>query len=80
MNQQDFNFDLETPRHTVVWSNIKAGFNNTVNYVKDNPGDIILLAVGIMMLDIDNTLEQIEEHEEIQTAYDVWAYKSQTGV
>lgn len=79
MNQDAFDFDLETPKHTRVWASLKNGFNNSVNYVKDNPGDIILLAVGIMMLDIDNTLEQIEEHEEIQTAYDVWAYKSQTG-
>lgn len=72
MNQQDFDFDLETPKHTVVWSNIKAGFNNTVNYVKDNPGDIILLAVGILMLDIDDSLDAIEEYEEIQTAIDIY--------
>lgn len=72
MNQKDFDFDLETPRHTVVWSNIKAGFNNTVNYVKDNPGDIILLAVGVLMLDIDDSLDAIEEYEEIQTAIDLY--------
>ena len=72
MNQKDFDFDLETPRHTAVWSNIKAGFNNTVNYVKDNPGDIILLAVGVLMLDIDDSLDAIEEYEEIQTAIDIY--------
>jgi len=72
MNQKDFDFDLETPRHTVVWSNIKAGFNNTVNYVKDNPGEIILLAVGVLMLDIDDSLDAIEEYEEIQTAIDLY--------
>lgn len=52
----------------------------TLQYINDNPGDIIMFAVGIMLLDIDNTLEQIEEHEEIQTAFDLWQYNNQGGV
>ena len=46
----------------------------TLQYINDNPGDIILFAVGVMMLDIDNTLETIEEYEEIQTAIDVYEF------
>ena len=80
MNHQDtFDFDLETPKHTRVWASIKNGFNNTVSYINENPGDIILLAVGVMMLDIDNTLEQIEEHEEVQSAFDLWQYNNTNG-
>jgi len=79
MNQQDFDFDLETPRHKTVWANLKAGFNNTCTWVMENPGELILFAVGVMMLDIDTTLEQIEEHEEIQTAFDVWQYNELNG-
>lgn len=78
MNQKDFNFDLETPKQAFL-SKSRDFFKRSAQYVAENPGDIILFAVGIMLLDIDTTLEQIEEHEEIQTAYDVWAYKSQTG-
>ncbi len=46
----------------------------TLQYINENPGDIILFAVGVMMLDIDNTLETIEEYEEIQTAIDVYEF------
>ncbi len=53
--------------------------NSAVNYIKDNPGEILLFAVGVMMLDIDTTLEQIEEHEEIQSAFDVWQYNNTNG-
>lgn len=79
MDQQNFDFDLETPRHTRVWSSLKTGFNNTCTWAMENPGELILFAVGVMMLDIDNTLEQIEEHEEIQTAFDVWQYNELNG-
>jgi hypothetical protein len=74
MNQQDFDFDLETPRHKTVWSSLKTGFNNTCTWAMENPGELILFAVGVMMLDIDNTLETIEEYEEIQTAIDVYEF------
>lgn len=79
MNQQDFDFDLETPKQNAFISKSRDLLKRSVQYVYENPGDIILFAVGVMLLDIDNTLEEIEEHEEIQTAYDIWAYKTQTG-
>ena len=79
MNQQDFDFDLETPKQNAFISKSRDFFKRSAQYVAENPGDIIMFAVGIMLLDIDTTLEQIEEHEEIQTAYDIWAYKTQTG-
>ena len=55
-------------------NNARDFARRSVQYVYDNPGDVILFAVGIMLLDIDTTLEQIEEHEEIQTAFDLYQY------
>lgn len=79
MNQKAFDFDLETAKQNAFISKSRDFLKRSVQYVYDNPGDVILFAVGIMLLDIDNTLEEIEEHEEIQTAYDIWSYKTQTG-
>ncbi len=77
MNQQ--NFDFEPLNQNAFISKSRDFFRRSAQYVVENPGDIIMFAVGIMLLDIDTTLEQIEEHEEIQSAYDIWSYKTQTG-
>lgn len=79
MNQKAFDFDLETAKQNAFISKSRDFLKRSVQYVYDNPGDVILFAVGIMLLDIDNTLEEIEEHEQVQTAYDIWSYKTQTG-
>ena len=52
----------------------------TLQYINENPGELIMFVMGIMLIDIDNTLESIEEHEEIQTAFDLWQYDNQGGV
>lgn len=72
MNQDSFDFDLETPRHKAVWSSLKTGFNNTCSWVMENPGEVILFAVGICLIDMENSLDAIEEYEEIQTAIDLY--------
>lgn len=38
----------------------------------ENPGEVILFAVGICLIDMENSLDAIEEYEEIQTAIDLY--------
>ena len=64
---------------TQFTSKLRAFGKSTLDYINENPGDIIMLVVGFMLIDIDTTLEQIEEHEEIQTAFDIWEFNQQGG-
>ena len=45
------------------------------NHLKENPSDAILGVMAITMLGIDDSLDQIEELEEIQTIIDVNNYR-----
>ena len=45
------------------------------NHLKENPSDAILGIMAITMLGIDDSLDQIEEMEELQTIIDVNNYR-----
>lgn len=61
MNQQDFDFDLETPRHSVVWSNLRTGFRNTCTWAMENPAELLITVMAVILMDIDESLDNIEE-------------------
>ena len=46
-----------------------------LTYAKENPADIILGVMAVTMIGIDDSLDNIEEMEEIQTIIDVNNYR-----
>ena len=46
-----------------------------INYAKENPADIILGIMAVTMLEIDDSLDHIEEMEEVQTIIDINNYR-----
>ena len=59
--QSNFDFDLETPRHSVVWSNLRTGFRNTCNWAMENPAELLITVMAVILMDIDESLDSIEE-------------------
>lgn len=56
--QQTFDF---TPRHSVVWSNLRTGFRNTCTWAMENPAELLIAVMAVIMMDIDESLDNIEE-------------------
>ena len=46
-----------------------------VTYAKENPADVLLGVVTLLLLDIDDSLDDIEELESVQTYIDVQGYR-----
>ena len=61
MHQQDFDFDLETPRHSAVWASLRTGFRNTCTWAMENPAELLIAVMAVILMDIDESLDNIEE-------------------
>ena len=56
--QQTFDF---TPRHNAVWSNLRTGFRNTCTWAMENPAELLIAVMAVILMDIDESLDNIEE-------------------
>jgi len=58
--------------------NVKANAakmgKDALNYAKENPAEVLLGIMTLMVYDVTETLEDIEAHEEIETAIAVAEY------
>ena len=54
--------------------NIKSNASELLNYAKENPAEVLLGLMALMVYDATETLEDIEAHEEIESAVAVAEY------
>jgi len=68
-------FNRHAARKDDYLATAKTYGKRAVTYAKENPADVLLGAVTLLLLDIDDSLDDIEEMESVQTYIDVQGYK-----